>query len=163
MIPEAVPEGFEPLPSGLGYTDTLQPCYRRLRDDNIAFGLVVQKQHSNTMGICHGGVLMCLADIAAASAANLAKGVTADEINQAMKAAAEGDLKGILEYTEDPIVSADVVGQTCSSLFDATGTMVIDDGTLVKVTSWYDNEWGYSNRVVDLIERLAEIGIATPA
>jgi uncharacterized protein (TIGR00369 family) len=77
MTPEAVPEGFEPLPSGLGYTDTLQPCYRRLRDDSIAFGLVVQKQHSNTMGICHGGVLMCLADIAAASAANLAKGVRA--------------------------------------------------------------------------------------
>jgi len=87
--------------------------------------------------------------------ANLAKGVTADEVNQAVKQAAEGDLKGILEYTEDPVVSSDVVGRSCSSLFDATGTMVIDDGTLVKVTSWYDNEWGFSHRMADLAKRLA--------
>ncbi|MFO8012822.1 MAG: type I glyceraldehyde-3-phosphate dehydrogenase [Phycisphaerae bacterium] len=88
--------------------------------------------------------------------ANLAKAVTADEVNQAMKQAADGDLKGILDYTEDPIVSSDIIGQTCSSLFDATGTMVIDDGTLVKVTAWYDNEWGFSHRMADLAKRLAE-------
>ncbi len=89
--------------------------------------------------------------------ANLAKPATADEINQAMKQAADGDLKGILAYTEDPIVSSDVIGTTISSLFDATGTMVIDDGTLVKVTSWYDNEWGFSHRMADLAKQLAAV------
>lgn len=81
----------------------------------------------------------------------LSKEVTVDEINGAVKAAAEGEkLKGILAYTEDPIVSIDVVGSTFSSIFDASSTMVM--GNLVKVVSWYDNEWGYSNRVVDLIK-----------
>jgi len=89
--------------------------------------------------------------------ANLAKPATVEAINQAMKEAAEGDLKGILGYTEDPIVSSDVIGTTVSSLFDASGTMVIDDGTLVKVTSWYDNEWGFSHRMADLAKRLASI------
>jgi len=89
--------------------------------------------------------------------ANLAKPSTADEINEAMKKAADGDLKGILAYTEDPIVSSDVIGTTISSLFDATGTMVIDDGTLVKVTAWYDNEWGFSHRMADLAKQLAAV------
>ncbi len=73
-----------------------------------------------------------------------------------MKAAAEGPMKGILEYTEDPIVSIDIVGNPHSSVFDALSTMVLE-GNLVKVLSWYDNEWGYSNRVVDLISRVANI------
>jgi len=89
--------------------------------------------------------------------ANLGKAVTADDINQAMKAAAEGPMKGILVYTEDPIVSSDVIGCNCSSLFDATGTMVIDDGALAKVTSWYDNEWGFSHRMADLAKLLAAV------
>ena len=89
--------------------------------------------------------------------ANLEKAVTADDVNQAMKQAAEGDLRGILEYTEDPIVSSDVVGRNVSSLFDATGTLVIDDGMMVKVTSWYDNEWGFSHRMADLAKRLASV------
>ncbi len=80
--------------------------------------------------------------------------VTAAEVNAAMKAAADGAMAGILEYTEDPIVSADIVGHPASSIFDAQLTKVID-GNLVKVVSWYDNEWGYSNRVVDLLERMA--------
>jgi len=88
--------------------------------------------------------------------ANLGKTVTVDDINQAMKAAADGPMKGILVYTEDPIVSSDVVGCNCSSLFDATGTMVID-GTLAKVTSWYDNEWGFSHRMADLAKQLAAV------
>ena len=88
--------------------------------------------------------------------AELGKKATADEINAAVKKAAEGPLKGILGYTEDPIVSSDVVGTTVSSLFDATCTMVIDD-TLVKVCSWYDNEWGFSNRMADLAKKLAAI------
>ena len=73
-----------------------------------------------------------------------------DQINAALKAAAEGPMKGILAYTEDPIVSTDIVGDPHSSIVDAGGTMVIGDGRMVKVISWYDNEWGYSNRCVEL-------------
>ena len=77
--------------------------------------------------------------------------VTIEEVNAAMKAAAEGPLKGILEYVEDPIVSSDIVGDDHSSLFDSKLTMVLGGkGNLVKCVSWYDNEWGYSNRVKDL-------------
>ena len=77
--------------------------------------------------------------------------VTKEEINAAMKAAAEGPLKGILEYTEDPIVSIDIVGNSHSSIFDSQLTMVMGEkSNLVKCISWYDNEWGYSNRVKDL-------------
>ena len=77
--------------------------------------------------------------------------VTVEEVNEAIKAAAEGPLKGILAYVEDPIVSADIVGDSHSSLFDSKLTMVLGGkGNLVKCVSWYDNEWGYSNRVKDL-------------
>ncbi|HHJ09932.1 MAG TPA: type I glyceraldehyde-3-phosphate dehydrogenase [Bacteroidetes bacterium] len=79
---------------------------------------------------------------------------TVEEVNAAMKAAAEGSMKGILAYTEDPIVSVDVIHNPHSSIFDALSTMV--KGNLVKVISWYDNEWGYSARVVDLIEKMFE-------
>ena len=82
--------------------------------------------------------------------------VTVEQVNAAIREAAEGDLKGIMEYTEDAIVSTDIIGNPHSSIFDASGTQVIG-GNLVKVMSWYDNEWGYSNRVVDLIERLGEV------
>ncbi|MGX6447190.1 type I glyceraldehyde-3-phosphate dehydrogenase [Patulibacter sp. S7RM1-6] len=78
---------------------------------------------------------------------------TAEELNAALKAAADGPMKGILEYTEDPIVSGDIVTNPHSSIVDGLLTSVID-GTLVKVVSWYDNEWGYSNRVVDLVGRV---------
>ena len=84
----------------------------------------------------------------------LDKSATAAEINAAVKAAAEGPLKGILEYTEDPIVSVDVIGNPHSSVFDSLCTSVID-GNLVKVISWYDNEWGYSNRCIDLFKKMA--------
>jgi glyceraldehyde 3-phosphate dehydrogenase len=73
-----------------------------------------------------------------------------DQINAALKAAADGPMKGILAYTEDPIVSTDIVGDPHSSIVDAGCTMVIGDGRMVKVISWYDNEWGYSNRCVEL-------------
>jgi len=77
-----------------------------------------------------------------------------EEINSALKAAAsEGPLKGYLEYTEDPIVSADIVRNPASSIVDSELTAVLD-GTLVKVVAWYDNEWGYSNRIVDLVQKL---------
>jgi glyceraldehyde 3-phosphate dehydrogenase len=88
----------------------------------------------------------------------LKKNVTKDEINSAMKAAAEGPMKGILEYTEDPIVSSDIVGNPHSSIFDAGLTKIIEvDGEqLVTVCSWYDNEWGYSNRMVDVAALIAK-------
>jgi glyceraldehyde 3-phosphate dehydrogenase len=76
--------------------------------------------------------------------------VEPDQVNAAVKAAAEGPMKGILSYTEDPIVSTDIVGDPHSSIFDAGQTMVIGDGRMVKAVSWYDNEWGYSNRCVEL-------------
>jgi glyceraldehyde 3-phosphate dehydrogenase len=87
----------------------------------------------------------------------LERDVTAEEVNEAMrKAAEEGPLAGILQYSEAPLVSTDIIGNPYSSIFDAPSTRVIG-GNKVKVLSWYDNEWGYSNRVVDLIERLAEL------
>ncbi len=86
----------------------------------------------------------------------LERDVTVEEINAAVKAAAEGPMAGIMEYVEDPIVSTDIIGNPHSSIFDAGGTQVLG-GNLVKVMSWYDNEWGYSNRVVDLAERLTEV------
>jgi glyceraldehyde 3-phosphate dehydrogenase len=82
----------------------------------------------------------------------LKKDATKAEINEAMKKAAEGPMKGILEYTEDPIVSVDVIHNPASSVFDAQSTMV--NGKMIKVLAWYDNEWGYSCRVVDLIPML---------
>jgi len=84
----------------------------------------------------------------------LKKNVTKEEVNAAMKKYSEGELKGVLEYTEEPIVSSDVIGNKASSIFDAQSTMVVA-GNMVKVLSWYDNEWGYSNRVVDLIRSIA--------
>lgn len=81
----------------------------------------------------------------------LEREVTVEEVNEAIKAAAEGPMKGILAYVEDPIVSMDIVGDSHSSLFDSKLTMVLGGkGNLVKCVSWYDNEWGYSNRVKDL-------------
>lgn len=84
--------------------------------------------------------------------------VTAEEVNAALQAAAEGELKGILAYSEEPLVSKDYNGNPHSSIIDALSTMVLED-TMIKVISWYDNEWGYSNRVVDLIDYLAKQGL----
>lgn len=85
--------------------------------------------------------------------AELKQSVTVEQVNAEMKKAAEGSLKGILEYTEEPLVSCDIVGNPHSSIFDALSTMVMD-GNMVKVVSWYDNEWGYSCRVVDLLVKM---------
>jgi glyceraldehyde 3-phosphate dehydrogenase len=79
---------------------------------------------------------------------------TPEEVNEAVRVAAEGPLQGILSYTEDPIVSTDVVGDPHSSIFDASLTSAIADGRMVKAVSWYDNEWGYSNRCVELLGKL---------
>lgn len=88
-------------------------------------------------------------------AALVEKSTTVEEVNAAFREYAEGELKGILEYNEDPIVSTDIIGNEHSSIFDATLTQVVE-GNLVKVFAWYDNEWGYSVRVVDLIQFLAK-------
>lgn len=85
--------------------------------------------------------------------AELNRNVTADEVNAAIKAAAEGPMKGVLEYCEDPIVSIDIVGNPHSSIFDSKLTKVMD-GNFVKIVSWYDNEFGYSNRVAELTTKL---------
>lgn len=79
--------------------------------------------------------------------------VTKDDVNAAIKEAADGPMKGILEYTEDPIVSIDIVGNPHSSIFDGLSTLA--NGNLVKIVSWYDNEWGYSCRVVDLLKKVS--------
>ena len=84
------------------------------------------------------------------------RNVTPEEVNAAMKAAAEGPLKGILAYTEDPIVSTDIIGDSHSSVFAAPWTQVMD-GNLLKVVSWYDNEWGYSCRTADLIAKIGKL------
>ncbi len=86
--------------------------------------------------------------------AELEKETTAEDVNAAMKKAAEGPLKGILQYCEDPIVSEDVIGNPHSSIYDAELTSVMG-GNLVKCISWYDNEWGYSHRCVDLFKKMA--------
>ncbi|MEH7094972.1 type I glyceraldehyde-3-phosphate dehydrogenase [Neobacillus vireti] len=90
--------------------------------------------------------------------AELEKDVTADEVNSALKAAAEGPLKGILAYSDLPLVSSDYNGATVSSTVDGLSTMVLE-GNMVKVLSWYDNEVGYSNRVVDLVDYIASKGL----
>lgn len=85
--------------------------------------------------------------------ATVSRETTVEEVNAAMKAAADGPMKGVLEYCDDPIVSSDIIGNPHSSILDAQSTMVM--GNLVKVVSWYDNEYGYSCRVVDLVKRIA--------
>ena len=88
----------------------------------------------------------------------LGRNTTTEEVNGALKAAAEGELKGILAYTEDPVVSTDMLHNPASSIVDSQMTKVLD-GNLVKVIAWYDNEWGYSCRVVDLLAFLAKKGL----
>ncbi|OCA89108.1 type I glyceraldehyde-3-phosphate dehydrogenase [Pseudobacillus wudalianchiensis] len=90
--------------------------------------------------------------------AELNVNTTAEEVNDVLKAAAEGELKGILAYSEEPLVSSDYNGNPASSTIDALSTMVLEDN-MVKVLSWYDNETGYSNRVVDLVDYIAQKGL----
>ena len=90
--------------------------------------------------------------------AELDQEVTAEQVNEALRKAAEGELKGILNYSEEPLVSVDYNGDPHSSTIDALSTMVLE-GNMVKVVSWYDNEWGYSNRVVDLASYIASKGL----
>ncbi|UCC80943.1 MAG: type I glyceraldehyde-3-phosphate dehydrogenase [Candidatus Zixiibacteriota bacterium] len=87
--------------------------------------------------------------------AELGKSVSIEDVNAAMKKAANGPMKGVLEYTEDPIVSVDIIANPHSSIFDALATMKVGD-SFVKVFSWYDNEWGFSNRMVDMLKMMGD-------
>ena len=119
-----------------------------------AVGLVIPALKGKLTGIsmrvpvCTGSVVDLVVE--------MSKPVEKEAVNAAMKEAAEGPLKGILAYVEDPIVSSDVIGDSHSSIFVAPWTQVIG-GNLLKVVSWYDNEWGYSCRTVDLVERIAKL------
>ncbi len=84
------------------------------------------------------------------------KSTSAEAVNSAVKNACQSNLKGIFEYCEDPIVSSDIIGNPASSIFDALSTMVIGDN-MVKAVSWYDNEWGYSNRTIDIMKKLVDL------
>jgi glyceraldehyde 3-phosphate dehydrogenase len=86
----------------------------------------------------------------------LGKSATSEDVNGAVRAAAEGPMQRVLEYSEEPLVSSDIIGNPHSSIFDAMSTSSLNDGYL-RVVSWYDNEWGYSNRVVDLIDKMATL------
>jgi glyceraldehyde 3-phosphate dehydrogenase len=88
----------------------------------------------------------------------LDKNATAEEVNAALKAASENELKGILAYTEDPVVSSDMLRNPNSSIVDSLMTKVLD-GNMLKIVAWYDNEWGYSCRVVDLVAFLVKKGL----
>jgi glyceraldehyde 3-phosphate dehydrogenase len=118
-----------------------------------ALGLVLPELNGKLNGIA------VRAPVATGSVVDLvcevSRETSVEEINAAAREAAEGPLEGILSYTEDPIVSTDIVKDPHSSIFDAEQTMVID-GTLVKVVAWYDNEWGYSNRCVELAAKVLE-------
>jgi len=87
--------------------------------------------------------------------AEMKKEVSVEQVNAAVKAAADGNLKGILEYCDEPIASSDIIGNPASSIFDSLCTMVM--GKSIKVVSWYDNEWGYSNRTVDIMEKISKM------
>ncbi len=116
-----------------------------------AIGLVIPELQGKLNGIA------VRAPVATGSVVDLvftaSKDTSVEEVNEAVRAAAGGSMEGILQYTEDPIVSTDIVTSQYSSIFDSLLTMVIDN-RLVKVVSWYDNEWGYSNRLVDLTQRV---------
>ena len=88
--------------------------------------------------------------------ARLKKSPSVQDVNGAVRAAAEGPMRQVLEYSEAPLVSSDIIGNPHSSIFDALSTCSLQDG-YVRIVSWYDNEWGYSNRVVDLIDRMATL------
>jgi glyceraldehyde 3-phosphate dehydrogenase len=117
-----------------------------------AIGLVLPELQGKLDGIAVRAPVMdgSLVDLVC----RVKKPTSGDEVNAAMKSAADGPLRGVLEYTEDPIVSSDIIGNPHSSVFDALSTKVMD-GTLVKVFAWYDNEWGFSNRVVDALLKMA--------
>ena len=128
---EHIPEGFVQLPDGLGYLDTLQPCYRRIDGDSVSFGLHVQEQHCNTMGRCHGGVLMTLADITAASGVNVARGIRAGSptVNLAVDFISGGRLGQWLQADVQQVTVKRRFGFCNGSVFNSEGIVARFNGT----------------------------------
>lgn len=131
-IEETVPQGFELLPQGLGYTDSLQPIYRRIDEEGASFGLIVAAQHSNTMGICHGGVLMTLADITAATGANLAHGVTAGSptINLSMDFISAGRMGQWLQANAEHVSVKRRFGFCSGGIYNSAGIVARFSSTI---------------------------------
>lgn len=130
-VAESVPQGFTQLPEGLGYTDTLQPCYRKIEGESVSFGLLVQEQHCNSMGRCHGGVLMTLADITAASGVNLARGIRAGSptVNLAVDFISGGRLGQWLQAEVQQVSIKRRFGFCNGSVVNAAGVVARFNGT----------------------------------
>ena len=128
---EAVPQGFEQLPEGLGYTDTLQPSYRRIDGTAVSFGLLVQPQHCNMMGICHGGVLATLADITAGTGVNLARGMKAGSptVNLSLDYIAAGRLGEWLQANVEQVTVKRRFGFCSGAIYNASGIVTRFNGT----------------------------------
>jgi uncharacterized protein (TIGR00369 family) len=147
----AVPEGFELLPLGFGYTDTLSPLYRRVNGEELRLGMIVGKQHSNIMGICHGGALMTLADIAGASWANMARGrvagaptinlsidfISAAKLGQWVEARSEGvELKRLFGFARGVICNEKgVVARFSASFYFPDHPGLSQDGLVKPVVT----------------------------
>jgi glyceraldehyde 3-phosphate dehydrogenase len=124
---------FPHQPARLRQSDSLSLCYRKLHGVAVRVPVAV-------------GSLVDLVTV-------LRQEVTIDKVNNAMKHAANNQMTGFFKYTEDPIVSTDIVGDPHSSIFDALSTMVMS-GKMLKTFSWYDNEWAFSHRMVDMLKRM---------
>ena len=131
VVIEAVPQGFEQLPEGLGYTDTLQPSYRRIEGSAVSFGLVVQQQHCNMMGICHGGVLATLADITAGTGVNVARGMKAGSptINLSLDYIAAARLGEWLQANVEQVSLKRRFGFCSGAIYNASGMVTRFNGT----------------------------------
>jgi uncharacterized protein (TIGR00369 family) len=126
-----VPAGFERLPEGLGFTDILQPIYRRVEGEAAAFGMLVQPMHGNMMGICHGGVLMTLADVTAATGANLARGVTAGSptVHLAIDYIAAARVGEWLQAEAEQVSAKRRFGFCSGSIYNSDGVVARFSGT----------------------------------
>lgn len=131
MTDSGVPEGFVQLPTGLGYTDTLQPSYRKVDGGTVRFGLVVAAQHSNSLGICHGGVLMTLADITAASGVNMARGIRSGSptINLSMDFIAAARLGEWIEGRAEQVSVKRRFGFCSGAIYNDSGIVARFNGT----------------------------------
>lgn len=131
MTVDAVPEGFVPLAEGLGFIDNLQPIYRRIQGKEASIGLLVSAQHGNTMGVCHGGVLLTLADIAAASGVNLAKGLRggAPTVNLAVDFIAAARIGQWIQADVQQAVARRRFGFCSGTIFNSLGIVARFNGT----------------------------------
>ncbi len=131
MTDNMIPPGYVQLPQGLGFTDMLAPCYRKLDEDKVYFGFVVDNQHSNSLGICHGGALMTLADICAASGVNLARGIRSGSptINLSMDFIAIARIGEWLEARAEQVSVKRRFGFCNGGIYNAEGIVARFNGT----------------------------------